>query len=60
MEEFLGLYAKVTKEDIRKNNIAEALGFLKRIVHGTNARARKKEIEVTLGEPTTPSQVMES
>jgi hypothetical protein len=38
METFLALYARVTKDDIRANrdNVAERLGFLGRIVHGAN------------------------
>jgi hypothetical protein len=41
MEGFLVLYTKITKEDIRRNrdNVGERLGFLGRIIHGTNPRA---------------------
>jgi len=42
-----------SKEDIRlnRNNVAERLGFLGRIVHGVNARAWVKEVRAKLGEP---------
>ena len=52
MESFLHLYTKTTKDDIRHNcdNTAERLGFLKRVIHGTNRRAWLKEIRQCLGE----------
>lgn len=52
MEVFLRLYTQTTKEDIRANrdNIAERLGFLGRIVHGINARSWLKELHLKLGE----------
>jgi hypothetical protein len=53
MEGFLALYIQTSKEDIRanRNNLAERLGFLGRVVHGVNARAWAKEIRAKLGEP---------
>ena len=41
MDAFLALYTKTTKDDIRlnRNNGAERLGFLGRVIHGTNPRA---------------------
>src|SRR6516225_1363632 len=38
MESFLALYTRITKDDIRRNrdNATERLGFLGRVVHGTN------------------------
>jgi len=41
MESFLAFYTKITKDDIRRNrdNAAERLGFLRRVVHGSNPRA---------------------
>ena len=38
MDSFLALYTKITKDDIRRNrnNAAERLGFLGRVIHGTN------------------------
>ena len=52
MESFLALYTKTTKEDIRRNrdNVGERLGFLGRVVHGTNPRAWLKEMQQRLGE----------
>src|SRR5271166_991108 len=37
MDSFLALYTKITKDDIRRNrnNAAERLGFLGRVIHGT-------------------------
>jgi hypothetical protein len=52
MDSFLGLYTKITKDDIRRNrnNAAERLGFLGRVIHGTNPRAWLKEIRRRIGE----------
>ncbi len=52
MESFLALYTKVTKDDIRRNrnNAAERLGFLGRVIHGTNPRAWLKEVRQRIGE----------
>lgn len=52
MESFLALYTKITKEDIRRNrdNAAERLGFLGRVVHGSNPRVWLKELRQHLGE----------
>jgi hypothetical protein len=52
MEGFLALYTRITKEDIRRNrdNISERLGFLGRVIHGTNPRAWLKEIRQRTGE----------
>lgn len=46
MENFLALYTRTTKEDVRRNrdNVGEWLGFLGRVVHGTNPRAWLKEV----------------
>ena len=46
MEGFLALYTRITKEDIRRNrdNVGERLGFLGRVIHGTNPRAWLKEM----------------
>jgi hypothetical protein len=53
-DSFLALYTKVTKDDIRKNrnNSAERLGFLGRVIHGTNPRAWLKEVRQRVGEGT--------
>lgn len=52
MSQFLAVYASVTKEDIRQNrdNVAERLGFLGRLIHGVNPRAWLKELKARLGE----------
>ena len=52
MSEFLAIYGSVMKSDIRnnRNNVAERLGFLSRLIHGHNARAWSKELKVRLGE----------
>ena len=53
MEAFLTLYIGTSKEDIRanRNNVAERLGFLGRIVHGVNPQAWLKELRTKLREP---------
>ncbi len=52
MDTFLALYIKITKDDIRRNrnNAAERLGFLGRVIHGTNPRAWLKEVRQRAGE----------
>jgi hypothetical protein len=52
MDTFLALYTKITKDDIRRNrnNAAERLGFLGRVIHGTNPRAWLKEVRQRAGE----------
>ena len=52
MDSFLALYTKITKDDIRRNrnNAAERLGFLGRVIHGTNPRAWLKEVKLRIGE----------
>ena len=52
MEGFLTLYTRITKVDIRRNrdNVAERLGFLGRVIHGTNPTAWLKEMRQRLGE----------
>jgi len=53
MTEFLAIYGSVMKDDIRHNrdNVAERLGFLRRIVHGHNPRVWMKELKTRLNEP---------
>lgn len=60
MERFLALYTSTTKEDIRRNrdNAAEKLGFLGRVIHGANPRAWVKEIRQRLGEGTDVAEAM--
>jgi hypothetical protein len=52
LDTFLALYTKITKEHIRRNrnNAAERLGFLGRVIHGTNPRAWLKEVRQRVGE----------
>jgi hypothetical protein len=52
MDTFLALYTKITKEDVRRNrnNAAERLGFLGRVIHGTNPRAWLKEVRQRAGD----------
>jgi hypothetical protein len=52
MQAFLAAYIRTTKEDIRNNggNIAETLGFLGRVIHGTSPRAWLEELKAKMGE----------
>jgi hypothetical protein len=54
IETFLAAYTSTTKEGIRQNraNVAEKLGYLGRIVHGSNPRAWAKELDRRCGEST--------
>jgi hypothetical protein len=61
VETFLTLYTEVTKDDIRRNrdNIGERLGFIRRLVHGRNARLWIQEIMRRADEKTdSSSEVM--
>ena|SRR6516225_11421471 len=52
MDAFLAAYTRVLKDDIRRNraNIGEKLGFLGRIIHGSNPRCWAKELRARIGE----------
>jgi len=52
MEGFLARYTRITKEDIRRNgnNVSERLGYLGRVIHGTNPSVWLKEVRQRLGE----------
>ena len=52
MDSFLALYTRITKDDIRRNrqNVAERLGFLARVIHGSNPRPWLKVLKQHLGE----------
>jgi hypothetical protein len=52
IEAFLAAYVATTKEAIRQNraNVAERLGFLGRVVHGSNPRVWLRALKVRLGE----------
>jgi hypothetical protein len=51
MDAFLAAYTKVSKDDIRRNldNIGEKLGFLGRVIHGSNSRSWVKELRARIG-----------
>ena len=52
MDSFLALYSRITKDDLRRNrnNAAERLGFLGRVIHGTSPRAWLREVRQRVGE----------
>jgi len=52
MDAFLAAYTRVSKDDIRRNrdNVGEKLGFLGRIIHGSNPRSWAKELRARIGE----------
>ena len=52
METFFALYTRIGQEDIRHNRdaIAERLGFVRRVIHGTNPRVWLKELRERMGE----------
>lgn len=52
MDGFLALYTRIKKEDIRRNrdNAAEKLGFMGRVIHGSNPKAWLKEIRQRVGD----------
>ena len=52
MESFLTLYTRISKDDIRNNrdNAGEKLGFLGRVIHGSNPRAWLQEVKRRIGE----------
>jgi len=60
MTDFLAIYRSVTKDDIRqnRNNVAERLGFLGRLVHGHNLRAWLRELKGRLGEPVNYAEAL--
>ncbi|HUO60748.1 MAG TPA: hypothetical protein VMU24_08775 [Candidatus Acidoferrales bacterium] len=60
MESFLQLYTRSSKEQIRHNrdNVAERLGFLGRVIHGNNRRAWLKEVRQRIGEKLDFSSVL--
>jgi hypothetical protein len=52
MDDFLLLYTKLSKDDIRRNrnNAAEKLSFIGRVLHGRNPRSWLKDLRRYLGE----------
>ena len=59
IEAFLATYVATTKEAIRQNraNVAERLGFLGRVVHGSNPRVWLRTLNARLGEAADSPQV---
>ena len=59
LESFLAAYIATTKEAIRGNraNVAERLGFLGRVVHGSNPRIWLRSLAARLGEAADSPQV---
>jgi hypothetical protein len=59
IETFLTAYTATTKEAIRQNraNVAERLGFLGRVVHGSNPRLWLRTLNARLGEAADSPQV---
>ena len=58
VEAFLGAYVATTREAIRQNraNAAEKLGFLGRVVHGSNPRIWLRSLKSRLGEAADSPQ----
>ena len=52
MESFLALYTRIGKGDIRQNreNMAERLEFLGRVIHGSKPKAWLQEVRQRIGE----------
>jgi curved DNA-binding protein CbpA len=61
MIEFLAIYKTAAKDDIRqnRNNLAERLGFLGRLVHGHNLRTWLRELKRRLGEPVNYAEALD-
>jgi hypothetical protein len=59
IETFLAAYVAATKEAIRRNraNVADRLGFLGRVVHGSNSRVWLRALKARLGEAADSPQV---
>ena len=60
MDSFLAMYTKITKDDIRRNrnNAAERLGFVRRVIHGANPRTWLQEVRQRVGEGIDFAAVM--
>ena len=58
---FVRLYAKTTKEEIRKNHdgIAEQLGFLGRVTHGADGRTWLRDLKLRVGESVDYASALE-
>lgn len=57
MQDFLARYRSVRREDIlqNRNNVAEQLGFLCRIIHGQSRQNWLKDLKACLGEIPMPA-----
>jgi curved DNA-binding protein CbpA len=62
MTEFLTIYGRAAREDIRRNrgNVAERLGFLGRLNHGHNPQDWIEELRVRLGEAVDYTETFDS
>jgi hypothetical protein len=61
LDSFVHMYARVTKDDIRRNRdgIAERLGFLGRVAHGPNGRTWLRDLKLRIGEPVDYALALE-
>jgi hypothetical protein len=52
VREFVHVYAATSRDDIRRNrgNVAERLGFVGRVMHGSNTRTWLRELKSRVGE----------
>ena len=59
IEAFLAAYVATPKEAIRQNraNVADRLGFLGRVVHGSNPRVWLRALKARLGEAADSAEV---
>jgi hypothetical protein len=57
MEEFLAIYGISSRDDVLRNrcNVAESLGFLCRLVHGSSPANWLKDLRARIGEALVPS-----
>jgi hypothetical protein len=52
VHEFVNKYAATSRDDIRKNrgNVAQQLGFIARVMHGSNPRRWNRDLRAWIGE----------
>ena len=52
VREFVNKYATTCRDDIRKNrgNVAQQLGFIARVMHGSNPRRWERNLRARIGE----------
>jgi hypothetical protein len=60
IREFVGPYATVTRDDIRRNrgNIATDLGFIGRVMHGSHPKKWLNDLHTRIGEPVDYTQTV--